>query len=49
MRADVPAPAVRSTVLVNMIIEIIIVGVLLGGTYALVAVGLQLQYGVAGS
>lgn len=30
-----------------MIIEIIIVGVLLGGTYALVAVGLQLQYGVA--
>ncbi len=30
-----------------MIIEIVIVGVLLGGTYALVAVGLQLQYGVA--
>lgn len=30
-----------------MIIDIIIVGVLLGGTYALVAVGLQLQYGVA--
>jgi len=27
--------------------EIIIIGLLLGGTYALMAMGLQLQYGVA--
>ena len=28
-------------------LEVIIVGLLLGGTYALIAMGLQLQYGVA--
>ena len=29
--------------------EIIITGLVLGGTYALVALGLNIQYGIAGS